>query len=150
MIDEQSYAGDWIMAQTKRFKPSLLPATCITQTLREDHGRILALFRLYLAAPFDSRSALMQQILRQIGMHLEREEEDIFETIRKSGPQGRTLVEHAEMEHEELKATILELEHSESDDDQAMDELFEDMMQTVGAHFEAEERDLFPRAENAL
>jgi hemerythrin superfamily protein len=24
------------------------------------------------------------------------------------------------------------------------------MMQTVGAHFEAEERDLFPRAENAL
>jgi hemerythrin superfamily protein len=150
MIDEQSYAGDWIMAQTKRFKPSLLPATGITQTLREDHGRILALFRLYLAAPFDSRSALMQQILRQIGMHLEREEEAIFETIRKSGPQGRTLVEHAEMEHEELKATILELEHSESDDDQAMDELFEDMMQTVGAHFEAEERDLFPLAENAL
>jgi hemerythrin-like domain-containing protein len=82
-------------------------------------------------------------------MHLEREEEGIFETIRKTAPQGRTLVECEETEHEELKTTILELEHSDRDDEQAMDEIFEDMMQTVGAHFEAEERDLFPLAESS-
>jgi hemerythrin len=37
-----------------------------------------------------------------------------------------------------------ELQGSETDDDQALDEFFEDMMQTVRGHFAAEERDMFP------
>jgi len=39
---------------------------------------------------------------------------------------------------------ILTLQQSEADDDQALDEFFEDMMQTVQAHFMREERDLLP------
>jgi hemerythrin superfamily protein len=42
------------------------------------------------------------------------------------------------------------LQQSETDDDQALDEFFEGMMQTVRAHFVTEERDLFPLVESSL
>lgn len=48
------------------------------------------------------------------------------------------------MEGEGIKAMILELQHSEGDDDQARDEFFEDMMQSVRVLFMTEERDLLP------
>ncbi|MEP6957146.1 MAG: hypothetical protein ABI980_00320 [Nitrospirota bacterium] len=38
---------------------------------------------------------------------------------------------------------IHELQQAEADDDQALDEFFEKMMQRVRAHFVAGERDLF-------
>jgi hemerythrin-like domain-containing protein len=83
-------------------------------------------------------------------MHLEMEEELLFGKIRNSGPEGMKLVEDAELEHEEVRAMIHELEQSETDDDQALDEFFEDMMQTVRTHFVTEERDLLPLAERSL
>jgi hemerythrin-like domain-containing protein len=75
------------------------------------------------------------------------EEELLFQKIRKSGPESMRLVGDAEMEHEEVRAMIHELQQSETDDDQAVDEFFEDMMQTVRTHFVTEERDLLPLAE---
>ena len=45
---------------------------------------------------------------------------------------------------------ISTLQQSEADDDQAWDEFFEDMMQTVLVDFETEERDLFPLAKRSL
>jgi hemerythrin superfamily protein len=65
-------------------------------------------------------------------------------SFRNSGPQGRQLVAHAEVEHQAVKSMIHELQQAEADDDQALDEFFEKMMQRVRAHFVAEERDLFP------
>jgi hemerythrin-like domain-containing protein len=53
-------------------------------------------------------------------------------------------VEQLLVEHEEIKAMIDELQQAENDDDESLDAFFEDMMQTVRAHFIAEERDLFP------
>lgn len=44
---------------------------------------------------------------------------------------------------------ILELQQSEADDDQALDEFFEDMMQSVQALFMIEERDLLPLIERS-
>ena len=53
------------------------------------------------------------------------------------------------LEHDEVKAMMSELQQSETDDDQDLDEFFEDMMQTVRAHFLAEERDMFPLMEGS-
>jgi hypothetical protein len=53
-------------------------------------------------------------------------------------------VVEAEVENEEIKAMILELQHSEGDDDQERDEFFEDMMQSARVLFMTEERDLLP------
>jgi hemerythrin superfamily protein len=137
------------VARIKPFK-ALSPPIDIRQVIKDDHTQILALFQLYLGTPSDSRQAIVGQILDRLPMHLEMEEELLFEKIRNSGPEGMKLVEDTEMEHEEVRAMIHELQQSETDDDQALDEFFEDMMQTVRTHFVTEERDLLPLAGMSL
>jgi hypothetical protein len=129
------------MAQTRT--PRTSPTADIIQFAKDNHRKILALFQVYLVSPTDSRQAIVEQILHQLELHLELEA-SLLSKIRKSGAQGRERVEVAEREHEEIKAMILTLQQSEADDDQALDEFFEDMMQTVQAHFVIEERDLLP------
>jgi len=83
----------------------------------------------------------VEKILHQVASHLELEEL-LFQEIRRWGPQGQKLVKDAELEHEHIKVMILALQQFEGDDDQAIDELFEDMMRSVQALLMTEERDL--------
>ena len=137
------------MAQTKPLESSTSPVN-IGRVVKDGHERILALFHLYLGSPADSRQAIVEQILHQLASHLELEEGLLFPEIRKSGPQGWKLVEAAELEHEEVKNMIIELQQSEADDDQALDEFFEDMMQSVRTLFMTEERDLLSLIDRSL
>jgi hypothetical protein len=136
------------MAQTRRVDLSSPPID-IRRVVKDDHGRILALFHLYLGSPPDSRQAIADEILHQLASHLE-EEEFLYQEIRRLGPPGWKLVGDAELEHEEIKTMILELQQSEGDDDQAWDEFFEDMMQSVRALFVTEARDLLPLVDRSL
>ena len=115
----------------------------IRRVVRNDHTQILALFHLYLSSSPDSRHSIVEKILHQLASHLELEEL-LFQEVRRWGPQSRKLVKDAELEHENIKVMILELQQFEGDDDQAFDELFEDMMQSVRVLFMTEERDLLP------
>ncbi|MBA2486628.1 MAG: hemerythrin domain-containing protein [Nitrospira sp.] len=126
---------------------TFVPAGDIRKLVRDDHRHILALYQLYLNAPTDSRHAVVDQILHQLASHLQMEEELLYGEVRNCGEQGRRFVQEALLEHDEVKAMMSELQQSETDDDQALDEFFEDMMQTVRAHFMAEERDMFPLVE---
>ena len=136
------------MAQIRPINTSS-PAADIGRVVKDEHERIMALFRLYLGSPADSRQAIVEEILHRLAMQLEREER-LFQEIKKSGSQARKLVGDTELEHEKLKVMILELQQSEADDDQALDELFEEMMQSVRALFKIEERDLFPLVDRSL
>jgi hemerythrin superfamily protein len=136
------------MTETKPFQ--LSSSVDITRRVKEDHGRILTLFQQYRASPPDSRQALVEQILRELVSHLEMEEDLVFEKVRNSGPAGRKRTGATEVEHEEIKAMILELQQSEGDDDQAWDEFFEDMMQSVQVLFTSEEHELLPLVEHSL
>lgn len=129
---------------TERNSSGSVGAGNIRKTARDDHRHILVLFQLYLSAPADSRQAIVDQILHQLSAHLETEEALLYAEVRDASESGRRFVQEALLEHDEIKAMISELQQSETDDDQAMDEFFEDMMQTVRAHFIAEERDIFP------
>jgi hemerythrin-like domain-containing protein len=112
--------------------------------LKENHRITLELFDLYFGTPADSREAVVQQILDRFTSHLEMEETVLFQEIRKLAPHAQTLLEDAEVEHEEVKNMIRELQEAESDDDQSWDELFEDMMETARLHFATVEQDLLP------
>lgn len=116
----------------------------IRRMVQHNHMQILALFQIYLGSPPDSRQAIQEQILRQLASHLDTEKERLFREIRRLGPQGLTLVRDAEVENEDIKAMILQLQQTEGDDDQARDEFFGDMMQSVRVLFMTEERDLLP------
>ncbi len=136
------------MAQIRPIKTSS-PAADIGRVVKDEHERIMALFRLYLGSPADSRQGIVEEILRRLAMQLEREER-LFQEIKKSGLQARKLVGDTELEHEKIKVMILELQQSEADDDQALDEFFEEMMQSVRALFKIEERDLLPLVDRSL
>ncbi len=114
------------------------------RTLREDHRNILALFQLYLAISPDSRRSTVDQILGLLEEHFRKEEALFANHLTQRAKSGPLRIDQILMEHDELRAMMDELRGSESDDDQAMDEFFEDMMQTVRLHFVREERDIFP------
>ena len=114
------------------------------RTLRDDHRKILALFQLYLAISQDSRRATVDQILELLEEHFRKEEALLTARVPPHADRKHELVAHVLREHAEVRAMMEELRGSETDDDQALDEFFEDMMQTVHVHFLTEERDLFP------
>jgi hemerythrin superfamily protein len=136
------------MSDTKPFQPS--SSVDITRRVKEDHERILALFHQYRASPPDSRQALVEQILLELALHLEMEEDLVFEKLRNSGPEGRKRTRAIEVERKEIKAMILELQQSEGDDDQAWDEFFVDVMKSVQELFTSEEHELLPLADRSL
>ena len=119
-------------------------ASDVQKSVREQHRHILTLFQLYLNAEADARKPIVDQILDQLASHFQAEEALLYIGIRSGSEQGRHLVQEALLEHDEVKAMMTELKQAETDDDQALDEFFEDMMQTVRAHFLTEERDMFP------
>ena len=135
------------MTTPKKPSGSFVHTADIRKAVREDHRNILALFQLYLNAPADSRHPIVDQILHQLMSHLQMEEELMYADVRKTNERGVELVQAALLEHDEIKAMISEIQESETDDDQALDEFFEDMMQSVRGHFLAEERDMFPLIE---
>lgn len=106
-------------------KTSSTPAD-ITQPVMEDHERIRTLFQQYLASQPDSRQVLVKHILRELTADLEMGEELVFSKIRKLGSESLKRPEATAVEHEEIKAMILELQQAEGDDDQERDEVFED------------------------
>ena len=122
----------------------------IRRTVKHNHMQILALFQVYLGSPADSRQAMQGQILRQLTSHLDTEKTLLFREIRRVAPQSLMLVREAEVENEEIKAMILQVQQTEGDDDQARDEFFEDMMQAVGVLFMTEERDLLPLVDRSV
>lgn len=137
------------MAQDRFSEPSSTRVD-IGRVVKDGQGRILALHQIYLGSPTDSRQAIVQQILHQLASHLELEEGLLFQEIQKSGSQGRELIGAAELEHEEIKSMIYTLQQAEADDDQAWDEFFEDMMQSVRTLFVNEKRDLLPLVDRSL
>ncbi|MEO7860325.1 MAG: hemerythrin domain-containing protein [Nitrospirales bacterium] len=131
------------MGQTE-FIDASFPYGDMTRMVKDNHMRIMTLFQEYIHSPPDSRQALQEQILRKLASHLDRERDLLFQQVRSLNPHGQRVVSEAEVESEGIKAMILELQHSEGDDDQARDEFFEDMMQSVRVLFMTEERDLLP------
>jgi hypothetical protein len=121
----------------------------IRRIVRDNHSQILALFHLYSGSPPDSRRAIVDEILHELASHLELEEL-LFREIKRWGAQGQKLVDDTELQHEHVKNMVLRLQQFEGDDDQAIDDFFEDMMQSVTTLFMNEERDLLPLVDHSL
>ncbi len=115
------------------------PSSNIGRVVKDDHERILALYRLYLDSPPDSRRGIVDELLHQLASHLEKGTR-LLQDMRESASEGEKFLGDAEREHEKVKAMILKMQHSETDDDQALDEFFENMMQSVQVLFTLEER----------
>ena len=116
----------------------------LSGVLKNHHTNIQALFRRYLGSSSDSRPAIVLEIIQRLQSHLEMEESVLFEVIRSSGFHCIELVDDAILEHQEIQTMMRQLQHTEGENDEVWEEMFEDMMQTAGVHFITEERDLLP------
>ena len=130
--------------------PDALFPNDVRRLVKTDHVHILALFHVYLVANTESRRGIIDQILHDLILHMSMEEDLLYPELTRSTDLGKKVAEKAFLEHTEVKSMIHELQQAESDDDQAMDAFFEDMMQTVRAHFMEEERDMLPLVERTL
>ena len=113
--------------------------TDIKRMIKHNHMQILAMFQVYLGSlPIHGRKSRNKFFTNSLRIWTWREDL-LFQEIRRLGSQGRNFVGEAELEHEEIKGMIFELQHSEGNDDQARDEFFADMMQSVRTLFMTEE-----------
>jgi hypothetical protein len=126
------------MAKTKPVDTSS-PSSDISRVVKDDHERIMALYRQYLDTSPDSRQAIVDELLQQLVLHLDKGTR-LFQGIRESEPQSRKFLGDIDREREKVEAMILKLQQSETDDDQALDEFFENLMQSVQVLFALEER----------
>ena len=116
----------------------------VSGALKKHHTHIQALFRSYLRARTVARPAIVEEIFDRLHSHLEMEETVLLEVVHNSGLSGIDLVEDTILEHEEIQAMFRQLQQSNTIDEQAWEEMFEDMIRTVRVHFITEERDLLP------
>jgi hemerythrin len=114
----------------------------VRRTIETAHHEIRALFRQYLIAQADDRRPLMDTIFQRLASHLKWEEDYWYGHLQQNGHVRKRFADEAFREHDELKSMIQQIEQAESDDDEAIDEYFEDMIQTATAHFLKEERAL--------
>jgi hypothetical protein len=126
------------MAQTEPIVTSS-PSSDIGRVVKDDHERIMGVYRQYLDTSPDSRQAIVDELLQQLVLHLDKGTR-LFQGIRESEPQSRKFLVDIDREREKVEAMILKLQQSETDDDQALDEFFENLMQSVQVLFALEER----------
>lgn len=65
------------------------PSSNIGRVVKDDHERILALYRLYLDSPPDSRRGIVDELLHQLASHLEKGT-PLLQDMRESGQKARS------------------------------------------------------------
>jgi hemerythrin superfamily protein len=114
----------------------------VRRTIETAHYEIRALFKEYLSASADARRPIVDSILKRLASHLQWEEDFWYRRLKEQGDRHSRFADEAFREHDEVKSMIQQIEGAESDDDEALDQYFEDMMQTATAHFQKEEQAL--------
>ncbi|MEO7859367.1 MAG: hypothetical protein ABIU05_02810 [Nitrospirales bacterium] len=105
--------------------------------------------RHYLRSWPAARPAIVEELLLRLQSHLAMEKYVLHDMVHNSDFSAIALVEEVILEHDYIVARVRQLQQFDLDDDHAREELFEDMMQTVDAHFITEARDLLPRMDRA-
>jgi len=118
------------------------PFVQVIEGVKDDHARILNLFRQFHSASEDNRRKIVDFIFQELETHFAMEEEWVYPALAESGIEGKQVAQGALAEHAAVKTAIGKLRNIESDDDDAIDQSFENMMQAVRQHFETEERSL--------
>lgn len=119
--------------------------------LKEDHQRVLGLFKEYAGLKGDGaasrRQELAKEICTELKVHTEIEEAIFYPAMREA-PEAKSLVDEAEVEHASAKQLIKEIESM-----QPGDALYDAKIKVLGEyvrhHIQEEEKQMFPAAAKA-
>ncbi|WP_433873148.1 hemerythrin domain-containing protein [Saccharopolyspora sp. CA-218241] len=132
------------MAQATTHKGDLI------DVLVKDHRAVEEAFGTYERGGLsdEHRRALVDHIITELVRHSVAEEQYLYPTARKSLPDGDAVADHEIEEHvgaEEILKELESLSPSEAEFDQKVRKLISE----IRHHVEDEERDLFPRLQQA-
>jgi hemerythrin superfamily protein len=123
--------------------------------LRADHERVKSLFRTYETYESEEREpqrkqVIAEQIFTELEVHSQIEEEIFYPAVRaKADQEGQDLVAESLEDHQAVEA-LIEILRTLDPRDEEYAARFEELMDTVEAHIEDEEEELFPEAEERL
>jgi hemerythrin superfamily protein len=121
--------------------------------LKADHEHIKGLFRAYEATEeraSQHKHGIAEQIFTEIEIHSKLEEEIFYPAVRaKADQEGQDLVAESLEDHQAM-AALIEILRTLEPQDEEFAARFEELMDTVEAHVEDEEEELFSEAEEWL
>jgi iron-sulfur cluster repair protein YtfE (RIC family) len=124
-----------------------------TTLLAEDHDIVRELFEdLEALTPRDAadRAALIGELKQELEVHARLEEEIFYPAVRRlSDDNAADLVEDALEQHDEVKLLVEELAQLDANDPELSERIAE-LQETVQAHVEEEENEIFPMAREKL
>ncbi len=85
-----------------------------------------------------NRGATIDRLIQELSVHAEIEEEILYPAVRRNVDGGRRLANHAEEEHQQVKAMLDELAQMDPDSREA-EELIEELHQSVSSHVAEQE-----------
>jgi hemerythrin superfamily protein len=121
--------------------------------LKADHERVKSLFRTYESAEErepQHKQVIAEQIFTELEVHSQIEKEIFYPAVRaKADQEGQDLVAESLEDHQAVEA-LIEILRTLDPRDEEYAARFEELMDTVEAHIEDEEEELFPEAEEQL
>ena len=111
--------------------------------LQQDHRQVETLFAQASLSPGVTRARTVRLITHALTVHARLEEEVIYPAIADALGAGRSLVDQAVAEHDEMKGLIARLERSDPSDVEVLDDL-RALHLLVQQHVAVEEGEVFP------
>lgn len=120
------------------------------QLLKQDHLKAKRLFERLdqEAETAKARERLFAELKQELELHTAVEEKYFYPALRDHDETAE-LVEEALEEHEEVKTLLAELDEGDKEEEGWADQLIE-LQEDVEEHVEAEESELFPKAQKLL
>jgi hemerythrin superfamily protein len=112
------------------------------ELLTADHAEVEAMFT-QIESGGAAQADVVQSIIRELSVHAAIEEQILYPAMRKSLPDGETLVQEAIDEHQQVKETLAAIERADAPTERAP--LLNQLIADVRHHVEEEETELFPK-----
>src|SRR2546423_1091966 len=117
----------------------------VTKLIEQEHREVEALFQNFKDS---GDAAFVSTICDELDAHAAAEEEAFYPVVRDDVTSGKKLANEAKNEHGEARQLIGRIRRT-SDPDHIV-ELVNELEQAVNHHVEEEEKDMLPRARDAL
>ena len=113
--------------------------------LRRDHRLAEELFAEFVRSAPQQLDPLARRICKMLRVHTQIEEELFYPAVSRAlTDQGKTLVEHARVEHAQAQESIARIESMTSESPSFRDEV-DVLIKRVAEHVASEEQELFPK-----
>jgi hemerythrin superfamily protein len=116
--------------------------------LKSDHRKVERLFERYRSG-LNGKPRILREILRELSMHMDAEERELYPVLRTSISDGENLMNEAVKEHKEAAGLLVELERADMSSFD-MDAKVATLRRAVEHHVKEEEEEIFPKMEESL